>query len=360
MKSQDLLLLVGTAKGLVVYRKRVRWVLDTILFKGLPVSMIHVEKQSGRWWVSLNHKHWGQKLHYSDDKGLNWEDASTPKYSEGEEIREGTLARLKYIWSIGGDTSKTIWVGTEPGGLFQSEDGGASFKLNRALWEHPTRADHWIGGGRDESGIHSIVIDPRNQDHLYIGVSCGGVYETGDGGKNWTERNVGLLADFIPTSGATAGHDPHMIRIFEKKPEVLWQQNHCGIYRSANGGKEWEEISGKEGFPYYGFAMVISQEDENTAWVIPAVSDEVRVAVNESLVVCRTTDGGKSWEEQRKGLPQVGCFDIVLRHSFDIHDQMLAFGTNNGNLFVSGDAGSSWENLNHFLATVYVVSFVNT
>lgn len=356
MNSANLLLLAGTSKGLIVYARKSRWTLKSIHFKGLPVSMVYADAHTGRWWVAISHRHWGQKLHYSDDRGATWVAAATPKYPEDEEMRKGKPASLNYIWSVAGGENR-MWIGTEPGGLFLSEDRGRSFHLNRPLWRHPTRPDQWFGGGRDEAGIHSIVIDPWDEDHLYIGVSCGGVFETHDGGASWETRNTGLKADFIPFHGSVAGHDPHMIRMFREKPELLWQQNHCGIYKSEDGGANWKEISGPEGFPYYGFAMAISQKDESMAWVIPAVSDQMRIPVNESLVVCRTEDGGKSWQEQRTGLPQKGCFDIVLRHSLDIQDESLAFGTNNGNLFLSEDLGENWRCLNNYLTTIFVVVF---
>lgn len=359
MNNSNLLLLAGTSKGLVLYTRNRRWTLKSIHFKGLPVSMVYTDTRSGRWWVAIGHKHWGQKLHYSDDRGATWSAAATPKYPEGEEVHEGKPASLNYIWSIAAENSR-VWVGTEPGGLFLSEDGGGSFYLNQPLWTHPTRPDHWFGGGRDEAGIHSIVIDPRNDDHIYVGVSCGGVFETHNGGVSWETRNKGLKADFIPIHGSIAGHDPHMIRMFQKKPELLWQQNHCGIYKSEDGGANWKEISGLDGFPNYGFVMAISQKDENMAWVIPAVSDQMRIPLNESLVVCRTDNGGQSWQEQRTGLPQKGCFDIVLRHSLDIWDETLAFGTNNGNLFLSEDLGENWTCLNNYLSAVFVVVFTST
>ena len=151
-----------------------------------------------------------------------------------------------------------------------------------------------------------------------------------------------------------------MIRMFQKKPELLWQQNHCGIYKSEDGGANWKEISGLNGFPNYGFVMALSQKDENMAWVIPAVSDQMRIPLNESLVVCRTDNGGQSWQEQRTVLPQKGCFDIVLRHVLDLWYETLAFGTNNGNLFLSEDFGENWTCLNNYLSAVFGVAFTST
>jgi photosystem II stability/assembly factor-like uncharacterized protein len=124
---------------------------------------------------------------------------------------------------------------------------------------------------------------------------------------------------------------------------VLWQQNHCGVFRSINGGKEWQSISDENGLADYGFALAIDPASTNRAWVIPAISDEMRVAKDLALVVSYTEDGGKSWTALRNGLPQEHCFDIVFRHSLVYKSGILVFGTNNGNVYLSEDGGVSWQ-----------------
>jgi hypothetical protein len=87
-------------------------------------------------------------------------------------------ATTRYIWAMahGGEKFQSrLWIGTDPGGLFVSEDAGNSFQLVESLWNHPTRKDGWFGGGRDQPGIHSVVVDPRNENHIHIGISCAGV-----------------------------------------------------------------------------------------------------------------------------------------------------------------------------------------
>jgi photosystem II stability/assembly factor-like uncharacterized protein len=222
------------------------------------------------------------------------------------------------------------------------------------LWNHPSRLNdaQWFGAGKDFPFIHSIAVDPRSSQTIYIGVSCAGVFKTTDGGRSWQAKNTGLVAAYLPNPRADVGHDPHRMILCAAQPDVIWQQNHCGIFRSGNGGENWIDVSGKNGFPFYGFALAIDDLDPDKAWVIPAQSDEVRLPNDLKLTVCRTTDGGKSWDSKNNGLPESNSFDLVLRHAFAKKGSTLAFGTNNGNVFVSDDLGENWKAITSHLATI--------
>ncbi len=356
-------ILVGTAKGLAVFRRTAAgWQIDQVHFLGMPVSLAYPDPRNRTWWVGLAHRHWGQKLHFSRDEGRSWQSVPTPRYPADALLKPGKPAALKKIWCMAGsgeDKPHGLWLGTEPGGLFRSYDYGQSFELVEGLWNHPSRQDEnqWFGAGRDHPFIHSIVVDPRDSQHVYIAVSCAGVFATRDGGLSWEARNQGLIAAYLPNPQAEVGHDPHLLLACRANPDVLWQQNHCGIFRSTDGGGQWHNVAAKDGLPDYGFALAIDHHNPERAWVIPAVSDEVRVAHNLALAVCRTEDGGRSWQQLRQGLPQHNCFDIAFRHSFDIDNERLAFGTTAGNLFLSEDYGDSWQCLSNYLARVDVVAF---
>jgi photosystem II stability/assembly factor-like uncharacterized protein len=250
-----------------------------------------------------------------------------------------------------------LWLGTDPGGLFLSTNGGDSFQLVESLWRHPSRKTNWMGGGRDQPGIHSIVVDPRDEDHIHIGISCAGVFESTDAGKSWQVRNTGLKAEFLPDPDTNIGHDPHILVAAPANPDILWQQNHCGIFRSTDGAQTWQDVSQPEGPARFGFAIAVADDDPDQAWVAPADSDMVRTAIKGALCICRTDDGGKSWKEYRKGLPQQNCFDIVYRHALAISGDALVFGTTTGNLFFSPDRGESWQTLNNYLPMIYSVQF---
>lgn len=350
-------LLIGTSKGLVIACIENDWCdLTDVHFQGMPASMIYVDERTNTWWLGLSHRHWGEKLHFSNDQGKTWNDGGLPSYNK-QFYRPGKPAVLKKIWVMqhaGTDRPGCLWLGTEPGGLFFSSDNGKSFQLIESLWNHPSRLDDtkWFGAGKDYPFIHSIVIDPRDNSHIYIGVSCAGIFETRNGGKTWQAKNNGLIAAYLPNTKPEVGHDPHRILLCASNPEVIWQQNHCGIFRTANGGETWIEVSTPHGFPKYGFAMAIDDANPDCAWVIPAENDERRIPVDLKLTVCQTSDAGKTWNSINEGLPTSFAFDLVLRHGMIKKENVLAFGTNNGNLYLSFEYGKKWQAVSGSLASV--------
>jgi photosystem II stability/assembly factor-like uncharacterized protein len=361
-------LIVGTRKGLFLLARAARggWKIDGYLLAAAPVPYAFRDERDGVLWASQDHGHWGAKLKRSRDEGRTWEDVAPPKYPKTARIKPWTLggkkipATLAYIWVIapgGADQPERIYLGTEPGGLFRSDDGGATFHLVTGLWNHPSRLEKWFGGGRDNAGIHSVLVDPRDSRRVLVGVSCAGVFETTDDGKTWAPRNQGLHADFLPDPKAEVGHDPHFVDASPAHPDSLWMQNHCGIYRSTNGAKSWQRVSREGNAAHFGFAVAVDGEDPRTAWVVPAISDTHRTAVRGALCVCRTTDGGKTWRELRQGLPQKHAFDVTFRHALDNAGDTVAFGTTSGNLYVSEDRGQSWTCLANNLPPIYSVRF---
>lgn len=360
MSFKENVVLLGTRKGLFTLKVGSQgWEIAQQKFAGQPVAYATGDPRNGTLWACLDHGHWGQKLHRSTDGGESWTEVEAPKYPEGSEIREGVPATVRYLWYVapgGSDQPNRIYVGTEPGGLFKSDDGGDSFTLVDSLWNHPSRPARWFGGGRDEAGIHSIFVDPRDSNRVLIGVSCAGVFETTDDGTNWTPRNRGLSATFLPDPNTDVGHDPHYVAFCPTNPDVMWQQNHCGIFRSTDGGGNWEDISEKEGPANFGFAIA-AHDDPETAWVVPADSDERRIAVNGGVMVCRTENGGKSWKSLTNGLPQHNSYDITFRHALDNNGDRLIFGTTTGNVYASEDGGDQWYCVGNNFPPVYSARF---
>ena len=355
-------LLVATRKGLVVFERSKNWQVTGEYFNGIPVSMVYQDPVNKNWWVSLDHGHWGIKLHRSEDEGQSWQEIEAPKYPPGSEAKEGVEATLRYIWAFATstDASDTIlWIGTEPGGLFKHNWIDQTTELNRPLWEHPSRLPHWFGGGRDFAGIHSIVIDPDDKNHLFIGISCAGVFETRDGGGTWQARNNGLIAEFLPNPKAEYGHDPHLLVASTKQKEIMWQQNHCGIFKSQNAGETWVKVSQDGGPAHFGFAIAMDDDSPDRVWVAPAVSDEIRVPRDHKLVICRTEDGGNNWQTLTQGLPQQYAYDIVYRHCLISQADEVVFGTTTGNLFYSSNGGDNWSSLSHYLPMVYCLAWAD-
>lgn len=349
-------LLVGTRKGLFDFRlDGEAWRAGVPALKGLPVPYAVRDPRSGRIWASLDHGHWGSKLARSkaEDESA-FEETAPPKYPEST----GKSARYYWILEPGHvQTPDTFWIGTEPGGLFVTHDGGETWSLVESLWA--LREKHnWMGGGRDDAGIHSIAVDPRDPQRLHVGVSCAGVLETTDSGETWAYRNEGVATALQPEEGSEYGCDPHRVVRSPSDPDVLWQQNHVGVWRSTNAGRTWTDLTQKP-LVDFGFPIVAHPTMAETAWIVPMESDARRVTVDGALVVMRTDDGGKTWSEGRDGLPQENAWDFPFRHALDVSadGKTLAFGTTSGNLYVSGDGGRSWQTVTNNLPTVYSVRF---
>lgn len=364
-------LLVGTRKGLFILERSrsngTPWRIAATPFLGDPVTMVLSIPGSRRLYAALDHGHFGVKLHRSEDLGLSWNEIEAPAYPpkpEGVEDIDPFSGQvipwtLKRIWSLSASPSGELWCGTMPGALFTSENGGESWALVESLWNDPVRRQ-WAGGGADWPGIHSIVIDPRDPRHVTIGVSVGGVWTTFDGGERWEPRTDGMWAAYVPPEqvNTPAAQDAHYVACCAGAPDVLWCQHHNGVFRSTNGGRQWEEI--KEIPPsVFGFTVAAHPTDPDTAWFVPAIKDEHRVPVDGRLVVTRTRDAGRSFSVLGDGLPQEHAYDLVYRHALDVDasGEMLAFGSTTGGLWSSEDGGDHWQLVNAHLPPVYCVRF---
>lgn len=359
------MLLLGTRKGALAFESNgAGYELAHVWHAGIPVTYAASDPRDGTLWTLLDHGHWGQKLARSRDAGETWQEVAPPVYPEDARRPNGEAAKLRFLWTMqagGADQPGRLWFGTEPGGLFRSDDAGASFELVRSLWEHPTHTEQgWFGGGRDTPGIHSILVDPRDSRRITIAISCAGVFESRDDGASWSVRNKGLKADFLPDPAAEVGQDPHCVTRCAAEPDVLWQQNHCGIYRSTDCGANWQQVSQDEGKgpAHFGFPIATDERDPEVAWVVPGQSDQKRMAIDGALCVCRTQDGGKSWQRLDAGLPQRAAFDVVFRHALDVAGDRLAFGSTTGNLYASDDRGARFRAVGQNLPPIYSVRFV--
>ena len=366
--------LVGTRKGLfTVTRSRRGWSVSDKAFVGAPVTIAYQQPSNGTLHAALDHGHFGVKLHRSPDMGQSWQEREVPQYPpkpEGYEDldpfrNEPIPWSLQTIWSLAGghpDAPQTLWCGTIPGALFRSDDNGDTWTIVDSLWRHPSRKK-WFGGGADYPGIHSLLIDPRDPDHVTVAVSCGGVWSTSDGGANWECRGTGMIAAYLPPeqAGDPEIQDPHRIVQCPARPDVYWAQHHNGIFRSADAGLHWHGIEDVQPSAF-GFTVAVHPHDPDVAWFVPAAKDEERCPVDACLTVTRTRDGGRSFETLREGLPQEPAYDIVFRHALDVDrsGEHLAFGSTTGSLWISDDGGDRWQHVTAHLPPVYCVAFIDS
>lgn len=364
-------LLVGTRKGLfTVARVGGAWGVTGAAHLGMPCPSVLHDPRDGAIYAGLGHGHFGPKLHRSRDGGTTWAEVACPKYPERPAdspdvdpwTRQPREWRTRELFSLAAGTARqpgTLWCGTNPGGLFRSTDHGDSWHLVESLWHHPLRRE-WFGGGTDHPAVHSVCVDPTDGNHVVIGVSCGGVWVTRDAGDTWEVRAKGMWASYLPPEQAEAEHlqDPHAVVQCAARPTHLWCQHHCGIWRTTDACTTWQRIE-RAGPSTFGFAVAVHPRDPETAWFVPAVSDERRVPVDGRVVVTRTRDGGRSFDVLTEGLPQAHAYDLTYRHGLDVDagGDRLAFGSTTGSLWVSEDQGDTWRHVSAHLPPILAVRF---
>jgi hypothetical protein len=356
---------VGTRKGLFELAPRNGgWAVTDVHFLGDPVSAMLTDADGGAY-AALDLGHFGAKLWRRDAKasgGGAWRELPVPAFPEkpesaADDPHPWTVAK---IWGLEpGGVPGRLWAGTIPGGLFRSDDGGESWALNEALWLMPERRE-WGGAGGDLPGISVVLVDPRNPDDIRVGVSTGGVWASEDAGASWRLINQGMYAEYMPPelTGNPISQDIHCLARCRARPEVVWCQHHNGVFRSTDAGATWKEVTAIRPAKF-GFAVVAHPTDPGTAWFVPATKDEKRIPVDGKVVVARTRDGGESFDVLSRGLPQHHAYDLVLRHALavDASGERLAFGSTSGGLWLSEDGGDSWAAPDARLPPVAAVRF---
>lgn len=356
MAVSQVVLLVGTRKGLFRFSSdlpRRRWEVQGPLIAGYEVYHAILDPRNpSSGWAAVRHEVWGAHLYRSHDGGQSWEAvAGRPAFEEGE----GPVRAIWHVAPGGADRPRRLFAGVEPAALFVSEDAGASWDRVGSLEEHPTRST-WQGA-KGGLALHSILVDPRDSDRLYVALSAGGVYRSDDGGASWRAVNRGVRADFLPDPNPEAGQCVHRVRLHPARPDRLYQQNHCGTYVTDDRGETWREISG--GLPSdFGYVVGIDPADPERAWTIPEESSHLRSVCEGRLRVFETRDAGASWTPRTHGLPQEHAYVSTLREALDtdgLEPCGVYFGTTSGHLFGAPD-GSRYGPLASYLPKILSVT----
>jgi photosystem II stability/assembly factor-like uncharacterized protein len=326
-------LLVGTRKGLFVIRNgRV----EGPFLPGWDVYHAVVDPRDGTWWAAANNFVYGATVQRSTDRGETWE------RSEPLGLPESSGLKLNRTWHVEpgpADEPRSLYLGGDPGCLFRSSDGGETWEPNEALLSHPTR-DRWQPGAGGMC-CHSIQdVDGT----LYIAISAAGAFRSDDDGDSWTPINSGVAADFMPEKYPEVGQCVHKLLAHRGREGRLWQQNHCGTYRSDDRGDTWERLDGN-GLPSdFGFGLALDPADPDVAFVVPEQGAEYRVVAGDRLGVYRTDDAGASWKLWSQGLPE-HAWTGVLRESMSFDDESVYFGAQSGSVFAASRGDGVWREL---------------
>jgi len=369
--ATHVLVMVGTRKGAWLYHgdaARQRWRVDGPHLLGQIINHLVLDPRDGKTLLmAAKTGHLGPTIFRSDDLGQTWTEAASPPAFRKAEPGETALAVDHTVWlSPGHADEPAVWyAGASPIGMFRSEDGGVTWEPVAGFNDHPMRFEWAPLGDETPDGpmLHSILIDPRDAAHLYIGLSGGGTFESLDRGASWQPLNQGVEVNFMPKAYPEYGQDPHCMGLHPLNPDRLYQANHCGIYRIDRPSDKWDRIG--ENMPKdvgdIGFPIVLHPRDTETVWVFPMDGTDVwpRTSPAGRPAAYCTRDGGRTWHRQDRGLPRQQAWYTVKRQAFAC-DQLdplgLYFGTTSGAVWTSANEGKSWKPLAEHLPHIYSVT----
>jgi hypothetical protein len=369
--------LVGTKKGAFILSadgKREKWEVSGPHFAGWEIYHLKGSPvDPNRIYCSQTSGWFGQIIQRSDDGGKTWFQPGTPpgetktpdgmpkgesnkfKYDVSKEtgapltthqFYDGTQHpwEFKRVWHL--EPSHTdpnlVYAGVEDAALFKSTDGGKNWHELSGLRGHGTGPKWQPGAGG--MCLHTIILDKKNPNRIYVAISAAGAFRSDDSGKTWKPINQGLVSQYIPDPKAEVGHCVHHVAMHPSKPDTLFMQKHWDVMRSDNAGNLWHEVSGN--LPSdFGFVIDVHAHEPETIYVAPIKSDGEHFVPEGKLRIYRSKSGGNEWEALTKGLPQSDCYVNILRDAMavDTLDSCgIYFGTSGGQVYVSPNAGDSW------------------
>ncbi len=346
--------LAGTRKGAFILTsdgKRGKWEVGGPHFAGWEIYHIKGSPvEPNRLYASQSSGWFGQVMQRSNDGGNTWEQVGNKFVYDGvpgtHKWYDGTDHpwEFKRVWHLEPSLTDadTVYAGVEDAALFRTTDGGQTWHELPGLRGHDSGSRWQPGAGG--MCLHTILLDPINQNRMFIAISAAGAFRSEDAGKTWRPINRGLKSEYIPDPTAEVGHCVHRIALHRSHPGVLYMQKHWDVMRSENAGESWQEVSGN--LPTdFGFVIDVHAHEPKTIYVVPIKSDSEHFPPEGKLRVYRSRTGGNEWEPLIKGLPQRDCYVNVLRDAMAV-DSLdpcgIYFGTTGGQVYASADAGDSW------------------
>lgn len=324
-------ILVGTREGVVFISRETpstEWKVAHHALTDKHVHAILIDPVSGTIFVGATH----DGIFASEDGGQNWErrdDGLTPNdvYS---------LAASE----ISGVTR--IFAGTEPAHLFYSDDLGRQWTELPALRSVDT--SQWFFPGPPHiAHTKHINFHPNDPNELFVGIEVGGLQRSRDGGQ---------------TFQTVPGMDPDVHRtVFNPlNPDRIYITGGDGIYMTSDGGGSWEHLTTTEheigGYPDF---LVVHPRKPELVFVSAAQHGpgSWRESHYAGSRISKSTDGGKTWQPLRNGLPDRLQTAIEAMCLEDWGESFSLFAaTATGEIWSSEDGGEHWSEIIKGLAPI--------
>lgn len=368
MQSNEIRLAVSTEKGAFILNSsnyRRKWSASKGLMTDQSVNNIISTGNGTLFAATLT-----DGIFRSNDKGRNWSQSN-----------KGLIVRK--VWSIEQDKHNAdhLLAGTQYGHMFSSSDSGDSWEEVVDLYNAPNRNDWGIDWGFGTTGltIHTIKSDSYKKNRFFIVASGNGTYRTDDNGKTWKSLKEGLLDDCPVDFGSNTSKEKkisvedekrehlqgvhsctHKLALSPSRRNTIYQQNHCGVFSSANSGDKWSDIS--PGKNRHGFGITVTPGDIESIFTVPAtqVCKKHNSCIQGQLTVLRSKDSGKTWKSLTNGLPPK-VHNCVLRDCVTndgLPETGVYFGTTTGEVYASINMGNTWMEIANNLPRIQGVSVI--
>jgi len=255
----------------------------------------------------------------SDDEGATWEEASN-----------GLTSRHVRWIAYHPDVSDLEFAGTEPAGIFVSQDGGDSW---RSCPEVAQLRDQfkWSLPYSPEAGcVRGFAFHGKR---VYAAVEVGGVLVSEDRGQTWqlAEGSDGK-PDLEGPPEPFVYPDVHSLEVHPSSQDLVYAPTGGGFYRSKDGGKTW-----KLSYDCYCRAVWVDAHDPEHLILGPADYVDSNGRIEESW------DGGENWSMASKGL-QVPWRRGMVERFVQAGEELFAV-LSNGQLLSASLSTLDWERI---------------
>jgi len=275
-------------------------------------------------------------LWQSRDAGRTWQPIGdlpmVPRGTKGIQYSDITALAVSTLERAG--EYGVVYAGTEPGAMFRSEDGGASWQELAGFRALPSSSTWSYPPKPETHHVRWITPDPRVAGRVFVAVEAGALVRTLDGGATWEDR--------VPDGP----YDTHTLVMHPQAPDRLYVAAGDGFVRpnrgyqeSYDGGKTWHAPD--EGL-HHQYLFEVAVDAGNPETIIVSAASTPQLAHHRSLgeaKVYRKTQG-QPWQEITMLAAKEAMTAVITSSTAE---SGVFYLLNNHGCYHSTDAGLSWE-----------------